>query len=379
MKKIFFFINFIPPDYGGGYLRVFRTAIRFKNYNELFKIGTLTHPERFTDGMGGISRADIFWGRGKVLSSFFVLPWYMIKHKLEYDVFYVASTHWYTVFPSLIARFLHKEIVLGVTLSMVDSPAVRPTKLLKRQYYRYKNIQFRWANYIFVNSPLLVNECKGCGYGEDVVKLINNPVDTCLFHRVTKEKQRKLRMEKGLDPDQFTILFVGSINRRKGCDLLPIIFRELFTLIDYKITFVMCGQVGYPESEGIISCLNSIFVEHGSQLIVNEQVADPFVFYQISDLFLFPTTNEGMPNVILEAMSSGCMILANTLEGITDYVLEKECLVKHNDTKEYVKKIIDFSLHPHSYSYVISKNRERIEADFSITSVDWTIQHLLFK
>lgn len=258
---------------------------------------------------------------------------------------------------------------------MVDSPAVRPQGIVKGLYYKYKNSQFSYADYIFVNSRRVVNECKNCGYDDNVVKLINNPVDISIYNSVTEEEKKRLRIAKDLPDHLFTILFVGSINKRKGCDILPLIFREFFRQYQLPVSFIMCGQTGYPESQLIIDELTTLFYANNSSLMIKEE--EPFVapYYQMADLFLFPTTNEGMPNVILEAMASGCMILCNRLIGITDYLLDDRCLVYNNNVSQYVKGMIDYSFHPKQYEGLLLENRKKIEREFAIDAVDHITKH----
>ena len=45
-------------------------------------------------------------------------------------------------------------------------------------------------------------------------------------------------------------------------------------------------------------------------------------YYNISDIFLFPTLREGLPNVLLESMSSGLVSVATSLPGVTDWIIK---------------------------------------------------------
>lgn len=377
MGKVFFFINTIPPDYGGGYLRVFKIAARFKSKGLLFKIGTYTKSSRYPGNLHGVANEDLLFYRNKFLSSFFVIPFQLVRYHSDFDVFYIASTHWFTVVPTVVARLLKKKIVHGVTLSMVDSPAAQTSDLFTKPYYWFKNRQFKLADYIFVNSPLLVSECKTCGYNEDVVKLINNPVDTTKYAAVDSEKKKQLKESIGIFNDNLTILFVGSFNKRKGCDLFPLIFKKLLLEERMKVNFIMCGQKGYPETNGILAELESLFKDSGNVLVVKEEVGNTAPYYQMTDIFLFPTTNEGMPNVILEAMASGCMILCHRLPGITDYILDNEFLVDNNNEDDYVNRIREFVNNQDHFLEGIKNNTRKMIEYFSIQSVDNYIQQIL--
>lgn len=375
--RILFLINVIPPDYGGGFLRVFRIANRFKNYGILYKVATFTNRNRYRSDGYNIKKNDIVFFKNRLLSGLILLPWFCICHRKRFDILYIASTQWFTVIPTMICKIRGIKIVLGVTLSMVDSPATRGSNILQRFVCSLKNSQFKFADYIFVNSPLLVNECKSCGYSDKIVKLINNPVDTSLYHPVENDEKRRLRRLEGIPENKFTILFVGSINKRKGCDLLPFIFKKLFQKRELSLTFVMCGQKGYPETPSIIDNLTSMFLENKSTFIVKEEVTDTAPYYQMADLFLFPTTNEGMPNVVLEAMACGCMILCNHISGITDYVLPSKCLIEDNRVDTYVKKIDELLTNSINVSHIKNENLKRIRRKFSVASVDDNIKKIL--
>ena len=374
--KVFFIINSIPPDYGGGYLRVFRTASRFKEYGWFYKIATYTKRDVYKQYLN-VKDEDVVFLKESLFWRFFELPWRMLFHSKDYDALYIASARWYTVLPTFVAKLQGKKVVNSVTLSMVDSPALPPSNIIKAPFYYYKNIQFKFADYVFVNSPLLVEECKNCGLDESKIKLVNNPVNTDVFHPVEYDAKRSMRKEYGLHEDKLTILFVGSINKRKGCDLLPVIFSRFFSNCRVSVNFVICGQKGYPETDGILNDLQKLFKENDSVLLIREAEKDPSVFYQLADFFLFPTTNEGMPNVVLEAMACGCMIKCNLLPGITDYVLDDVFLVHNNNVNEYVDSICNYINNRKKYEEYIKKNIEVIEASFSVASVDGHIKSLL--
>ena len=57
------------------------------------------------------------------------------------------------------------------------------------------------------------------------------------------------------------------------------------------------------------------------------------IFYKFSNILLFPSIREGMPNTLIEALYYGLECLSNKLPGVTDW-LKYENLTIVNDPKD---------------------------------------------
>lgn len=67
-----------------------------------------------------------------------------------------------------------------------------------------------------------------------------------------------------------------------------------------------------------------------------------------SDLFVFPTLAEGLPRVLLEAMSVGLPCISSPICGIPE-ILDSEFLVEYDDYKLFADKIIQLITNPDTY------------------------------
>jgi len=67
--------------------------------------------------------------------------------------------------------------------------------------------------------------------------------------------------------------------------------------------------------------------------------------YQESDLLIFPSVREGLPNVVLEAMCHGLPIVSSELKGITDWLIPKDlhssCLCPIDDIDKFLDKSVN--------------------------------------
>ena len=92
----------------------------------------------------------------------------------------------------------------------------------------------------------------------------------------------------------FRLLFVGTINQRKGIKYLL----EALRLLPKKVQLTVCGRV--------VDDLK-IFEPFGSQIDLRPSVSFPELLraYQEADLFVFPSIVEGFAQVLLEALACG--------------------------------------------------------------------------
>lgn len=369
-RGILFYINNIPPDYGGGYLRAFKMAGRFKEKNLLAGIITLTKRERFIKTKNIISVDDILFLRTKL---FLIIELFVIlyRKRSSFDVIYIVSSHWHTFFAVFICKILKKKVIIGITLSGVDSPNSKSSNFFINIYYKIKNTQFRLANKIIMNSPAVYKECIDHGIDAEKLKLILNPVDIEKFKKI-KEKIliNDLKHKFGIHNANPVIIFVGSINKRKGVDLFPEILSKLSKQINNEVNFIMCGDLENDYSRRILNEIKMICKDSLIKFSFLDEINNINELMSISDIFLLPTRNEGLPNVIIEAMSSSCIIFTNLLEDITDFLLPSEFIILNNDVDSYVDRITNALYFPDIYKKTIFANRRRVVNDFNFEKID---------
>lgn len=106
-------------------------------------------------------------------------------------------------------------------------------------------------------------------------------------------------------------VFIGRYERRKGiCELTEAIIKLSGK---YKFRFHFVGDI--PDSRKL-TLPNVVY--HG-QLSSKEKIQD---LLRSSDVLVCPSYAEGMPNVILEGMASGCAIIASDVGAVSEQVLQ---------------------------------------------------------
>ena len=146
---------------------------------------------------------------------------------------------------------------------------------------------------------------------KDKIRLIPNGVQLDVFRRKTlalREKAKPLRLG-----------FLGRLeHKQKGVLYLP----EIINRIDQKgidFTFQIGGKGVHGKA---LKKELQPFVRTG-QVVFRGHVPPQEVprFLHDSDVFVFPSRFEGCPNMLLEAIASGCVPVAWKLEGITDFII----------------------------------------------------------
>ena len=174
-------------------------------------------------------------------------------------------------------------------------------------------------------------------------------------------KRQDTRKKIGIPAAAKLLISVGELSVRKNHQ---IIIRALNAVNDSNIYYIVVGE-GALNNE-----LKSIDKTGRLKLLgYRNDIAD---LLHCSDLFVFPSLQEGLPVALMEAMASGIPCLASRIRGNTD-LLENipKSLVKFNTVDEWKKTITD-ALKSDSVYYsncmVSEINKYRIENVNSIMS-----------
>ncbi|MBS1645887.1 MAG: glycosyltransferase family 4 protein [Bacteroidetes bacterium] len=128
--------------------------------------------------------------------------------------------------------------------------------------------------------------------------------------------------------------FLGRYDIRKGIQELDAALRAI--ILQYKIEFHFVGPV--PKKFQIKS---DKILYHGTIHDI-EKIKH---ILQSTDVFVLPSHSEGMPNVILEAMASGCAILATRVGAVNNMVDEDNGWLippfSTSDIEQKINEILD--------------------------------------
>lgn len=168
----------------------------------------------------------------------------------------------------------------------------------------------------------------------EVVKINGVGFDSNKIDRI-KFNTSNLKRKLNIDEKQFVLLSVGELNKNKNHEL---VIRALSEFPCTNIKYIICG-------EGPLKLrLKKLVTELKLENVVEFQGfrRDVLEYYNIADIFIFPSFREGLSVSMMEAMSFGLPILASNIRGNSDLIDSGKggFLFQPSDDKELLKLML---------------------------------------
>lgn len=148
----------------------------------------------------------------------------------------------------------------------------------------------------------------------------------------------KLRRELGILVDDYVLISVGELSERKN---QIVVLKALNRVkrsqpeIGNKLKYILVGK-GSKEEE-YKEFIRTYGLEENVQLL-GFRLDIPELLHA-SDLFVFPSYQEGLPVALMEAMSSGVDVICSRIRGNTDLV--SDGLFDPDDVDEVERLIVE--------------------------------------
>ncbi|MEP0711749.1 glycosyltransferase family 4 protein [Algoriphagus sp.] len=178
------------------------------------------------------------------------------------------------------------------------------------------------------------------------------------------------------------ITMVGRINPGKGQLFFLQLAKEILASYPH-CHFVLIGDP-YPGYESIAIEIENFITENKlekqvSNLGFREDVAS---ILKITDIFVLPSIlPDSLPTVILEAMASGCPVVATRSGGAEEMVLDGKTgyLIPINELDQGVNALIKLILEPELREAFGKAGRNRVLENFSLESFKTNIENHLWQ
>ena len=244
---------------------------------------------------------------------------FLLARRGEFDLVHAHGTLQHGS-ASLAAALLGKPSLLKVAMANSDIAFDRQGRVRGNLN---RLMVSRFSSYI-ATTPDIQSEFGERGLDTAKVRLITNGVDTDTYRPLPAGEKVVLRARLGL-PEGPLIAYVGIINRRKNVDGILRIWSGAVHR-GARGHLILIGPLPDP-TDPFMNELNQFVQAHrlGDRMtfVGRQQSAAPYL--QSSDVLLFPSRQEGMPNSVLEAMACGLPVVASRSAGA-------ESLVRHGHT-----------------------------------------------
>ena len=298
------------------------------------------------------------------------LWWY----RKSFDLIHVHIQNWAGLLIGPFSHLIGRPSVRSIVRMESDDPST----LLKESFGHVKLWCFKRYDRILCLSEALRQDCLMNNLKEEQVKMLISAVDTSVFAPATSPDTKnitRLRLELPLSAD--IILSVGSVIYRKGADLLLDAFISLAEVYQ-NLYVVFVGPASQDTSIGI----NENFVRGLRNRVENLGLTKRVLFvgrvdndqllanyYKAVDIFAFPTRQEGLGYVILEAMSSELPVITSYLPGITDMLVKEGItgfIIPTEDSQALANRIA-----------ILAENK-KLRNEIGKNSREWVARHLTY-
>ncbi len=310
----------------------------------------------------------------------------IIALRHQYDVVHVFnSAPLFNLMAVPVARSLRKPVVLEMSLLGSDDPLTlrrsrngRQKRLISRPPLRY--LLYRAADGYVSKSAALSDAYRRAGLSESRLFEIPYAVDVGVYQPATDIERRACRASVGIAPNRTTILFVGGINRRKGVHLILEAFRDVLKHHP-ESQLVIVGPT-YKYESSYYASLQAAVREWGlsGHVVFTCKVASNVAEYmRAADVFVLPSTREGLPISVLEAMACGLAIVASDIPEIARSQIQhcqEGLLVPVGDVGALAGALARVICDKGLRARIGAAARERAVREFSVESVDGRYQDL---
>ncbi len=189
---------------------------------------------------------------------------------------------------------------------------------MRRMLFRFVH---RRAVLCIALNRAIADQFRAAGVREDRIFCRPNPVDCSVFHPVSSDRKKSLRRERGMDPSACLHLVVGRFCPRKN-QLQAV---TMMPRLPEHHQLLLIGPVLSAEDEQYVQTIRNAVrrLDLEARVFLRPEPEPAIVdFYQAADSLWIPSTAEGTPNVMLEALCSGLPVLVNRDLNLHDFISE---------------------------------------------------------
>jgi glycosyltransferase involved in cell wall biosynthesis len=171
------------------------------------------------------------------------------------------------------------------------------------------------------------------------------------------------RRVMGVADDRF---LVGWIGRMTGVKRTDVLLRGFRALRDDGVDAVLCLVGDGPDRESVEELAGELGIVRDCLFAGYQEEVGPF--FAAFDVFVLPSGNEGTPVTAIEALASGCPVVATRVGGVPDVVEDgvDGFLVEPAAVQELAARLAELARDPELRTRMGLAGRERMESRYAV-------------
>ena len=204
-------------------------------------------------------------------------------------------------------------------------------KTIKQLFYKYMIEFYDSMDYLVTVNPYFIGELEKHGISKDKVTYIPNYVSDEKFYRYDNDKRKELREKWNLSENDFVVLGVGQVQRRKGV----VDFVECAKAMP-NVKFMWAGGFSFGAMTDGYKELKELMENPPDNVIFTGIVErdDMNDIYNVADVMFLPSYSELFPMTILESMCLKMPILLRDIDIYKDILFDY--YLKGNSNNEFI-------------------------------------------
>lgn len=234
----------------------------------------------------------------------------------------IAIYHLYNFFksfkPDIVCCNFEKDLRLGgiaAKLAKVPSIVVRKGLSLIYNKFRYKIIYKYIVDGIITPAYFIKkNFAQFSWIDQDIIKVVHNGVYIPSQESLDREKLKK---ELNLPNSSFVIMGAGRLFWQKGFDTLL----QAVKLVNSAGRTIHVAIAGGGDSSPFVNLAKELGIANQVHFLGERR--DVVELMASADVFVLSSVDEGLPNVVLEAMSVGTAVIAADAGGTGEIIIDQ--------------------------------------------------------
>jgi len=202
------------------------------------------------------------------------------------------------------------------------------------------------------------------------VHVLENCVDTAVFHPAPSQEDARHKL--GIEPNTLMLGSIASLNSTKN-HFATIQMVSAIRSQHINVKAIICGQGNLRSA--LQEEIEKLQLQPHLRLLGNKRPIAPWL--QILDLLVLPSTWEGQPLILLQAMACNIPIIASDIEGnVAALGADHPGLFDHTSTRHYTAKVKEFFTTTELRSRIADYQNQFLSQKHSLHSYSQQINHI---